>query len=106
MPGTIPPIIAGKFKAVEQLCRRYRVRRLDLFGSATGPKFNPAASDLDFALEYLPEARELYPDAYFGLKEDLTALFGRTVDLVMVNAIRNPYFREEVEETRVPLYEA
>ena len=36
------------------LCRRFGVVRLDLFGSATGPEFDPAASDLDFIVEYPP----------------------------------------------------
>jgi hypothetical protein len=106
MAGTIHPIVAARLPDLEQLCRRYRVRRLDLFGSATGSQFDPARSDLDFLLEYLPAAKELYPDVYFNLKEELVALFGRNVDLVMVNAIRNRYFREEVEATRVQLYAA
>lgn len=106
MGRTIHPIVADRLQDLEALCRRYRVRRLDLFGSATGPQFDPARSDLDFLLEYLPEAKEHYADAYFGLKEDLEALFGRKVDLVMVTAIRDPYFREEAEESRVQVYAA
>ncbi len=106
MAGTIHPIVATRLKDLEQLCRRYLVRRLDLFGSATGPQFDPARSDLDFLVDYLSEAKQHYADAYFGVKEDLEALFGRHVDLVMASAIRSPYFREEVEETRVQLYAA
>ncbi len=100
------PFVQDKLPQIVELCRRYRVRRLDLFGSATGDRFDPGRSDVDFVLEYLPEAKELYPDVYFGLKEDLEALLGRHVDLVMINAVRNPYFREELEETRVQLYAA
>ena len=100
------PFVEEKLPQIVELCQRYRVRRLDLFGSAAGDRFDPGRSDVDFVLEYLPEAKELYPDAYFGLKEDLEALLGRHVDLVMINAVRNPYFREELEETRVQLYAA
>ena len=100
------PFVQEKLPQIVALCRRYHVRRLDLFGSATGDRFDPGRSDVDFVLEYLPEAKPLYPDAYFGLKEDLEALLGRHVDLVMINAVRNPYFREELEETRVQLYAA
>ena len=106
MDKTIHPIVATRLKELEALCRRFRVRRLDLFGSATGSQFDPARSDLDFLLEYLPSAKELYPDVYFDLKDELERLFGRNVDSVMVTAIRNPYFLEEVEETRVQLYAA
>jgi len=45
-------------------------------------------------------------DSYFGLLENLESLFGRRVDLVEASAIRNPYFREAVEKTKRPLYEA
>ena len=100
------PFVQDKLPQIVALCRRYHVRRLDLFGSATGDRFDPGRSDVDFVLEYLPEAKEFYPDVYFGLKEDLEALLGRHVDLVMINAVRNPYFREELEETRVQLYAA
>ena len=100
------PFVQEKLPQIVALCRRYHVRRLDLFGSATGDRFDPGRSDVDFVLEYLPEAKEFYPDVYFGLKEDLEALLGRHVDLVMINAVRNPYFREELEETRVQLYAA
>ena len=100
------PFVQEKLPQIVALCRRYHVRRLDLFGSATGDRFDPGRSDVDFVLEYLPEAKEFYPDVYFGLKEDLEALLGRHVNLVMINAVRNPYFREELEETRVQLYAA
>jgi hypothetical protein len=43
---------------------------------------------------------------YFGLKEALEALFGRSVDLVEPSAIRNPYFKESVERSRESVFEA
>ena len=43
---------------------------------------------------------------YFGFKEALEALFGRAVDLVMIGAMRNPYFIESVNKTRRLIYEA
>ena len=45
-------------------------------------------------------------DAYFGLKEDLEALFGRPVDLVSTAALENPYFAESVASTSRELYAA
>ena len=47
-----------------------------------------------------------YANAYFGLLEALQQLFGRPVDLVVDSAIKNPYFRQSVEETRTLVYEA
>jgi predicted nucleotidyltransferase len=91
---------------LEQICRRYRVRRLDLFGSAASGLDRPGESDLDFLVDFEPLAAGAYADTYFGLHEALEALFGRPVDLVVDAAIRNPYFRQSVEQTRVLLYGA
>ena len=88
--------ISSHREELEQLCRRFHVRRLDLFGSASSDDFNPARSDLDFLVEFEPEASSF--DIYFGLKESLEALFGRSVDLVESSAIRNPYFKASVEQ--------
>lgn len=91
---------------LEALCRRYRVRRLELFGSAATGVERPGQSDLDFLVEFEPLPPGAYADAYFGLLEDLERLFGRPVDLIVASAIRNPYFRESVERTRTMLYAA
>jgi uncharacterized protein len=88
------------------LCRQYGVRRLDLFGSATRDDFNVANSDLDFLVEFNNFTPDNAADRYFGMLEDLEDLFGRKVDLVSSRAIRNPYFRQVVDQTRVPLYAA
>jgi hypothetical protein len=100
------PIIEERLPPLEQLCRRYRVARLELFGSAVGDGFDPARSDLDFLVEYLPHPEADALEEFFGFKAALTELFGRNVDLVEPGAIRNRYFREEVEETKVPVYAA
>jgi len=91
---------------LRELCRRYGVARLDLFGSAATEAFNPEASDLDLLVEFEREHEMNAADRYFGLLFDLQNLFGREVDLVMDRAIRNRCFREEVQRTRKPLYAA
>jgi len=88
------------------LCRRFRVRRLEVFGSAATGHFHGDASDLDFLVEFEPQASAGYADLYFGLLESLEALFGRTVDLVVVSTIRNPYFRQAVDSSRRLIYAA
>jgi predicted nucleotidyltransferase len=90
---------------LEQICRRFQVRRLDLFGSAALGVDRPD-SDLDFLVEFGPIPPGAYADTYFGLLEALEQLFGRPVDLVVDSAIRNPYFRESAEQTRTLLYAA
>lgn len=91
---------------LRRLCLIYGVRRLDVFGSASTGRYDPAESDLDFLVEFQPAALDAYADAYFGLLEALGKLFGRPVDLVVESAIRNPYFLQSVEQTRTAVYEA
>jgi predicted nucleotidyltransferase len=99
--------ISAHREELRELCRRFHVRGLDLFGSAAGDDFDPARSDLDFLVEFdqrAPEASSFR--TFFGLKESLEVLFGRSVDLVEPSAIRNPYFKESVERSREPIFEA
>lgn len=91
---------------LERLCRRYGVRRLEVFGSAAVGGDRPGERDLDLLVEFEPLPSGAYADAYFGLLESLEALFGCPVDLVVASAIRNPYFREAIERTKIPLYAA
>jgi predicted nucleotidyltransferase len=89
-----------------ELCRKYAVKRLALFGSALRADFDPATSDLDFVVEFSNFTVENAADRYLGLLVDLEDLFGREIDLVSYPAIRNPYFKQVVDQTRVSLYAA
>jgi len=99
-------LIASHHSEIEELCRRFHVRRLELFGSAAGDSFDPQRSDVDFLVEFGSLAEGEHADAYFGLRESLAALVSRPVDLVMTSAIRNPYFLQAIEPTRTLLYAA
>ena len=92
--------------ALAALCRRHRVRRLDLFGSAATGAFDPARSDLDFLVEFEELEPRAYARSYFGLRNDLVALFGCEVDLVTLPALKNPYFTRQVMAERRLLFEA
>ncbi len=50
--------ISSHREELEEVCRRFHVRRLDLFGSAASDDFDPAGSDLDFLVEFDPEAAD------------------------------------------------
>jgi predicted nucleotidyltransferase len=99
-------ILSGKEEALTRLCRKYRVRRLDVFGSAADGSFQHGNSDLDFLVEFEPcEPRDHY-ERYFGLLEALETLFQRPVDLVEAAALRNPFFIRQVNESRRLVYAA
>ena len=86
------------------ICRERHVRRLAIFGSAARGEFKPGTSDLDFLVEFDPLPPAEHARHYFGLMADLERLYGVPVDLVEREPIRNPYFREALEESQVELY--
>ena len=89
---------------IGHLCRQFGVRKLDVFGSATGDDFDARRSDIDFVLDFGQGAQPDLFDRYFGLKEALERLLDCKVDLVMASALTNPYFVESVNRTRRPIY--
>jgi predicted nucleotidyltransferase len=100
-------IVEERMMEVADLCEKYGVKRLDLFGSAAGDGFDPEVSDLDFVVSFERRDPPGLFNRYFGLEEDLEALFGRSVDLVMEGALqKSRRFAESVEGSRVLLYEA
>lgn len=87
-----------------QLCGEYRVRSLKLFGSAATEEFGDG-SDLDFLVEFFPPAPDMRPSTqFFGLREQLMTLFGRSVDLLETVAIQNSVLRQSALESSVVLY--
>ena len=97
-------LIEQHHDALVELCRRYHVSRLEVFGSAA--ERDAGARDIDFLVEF-QATEEMGPaDQYFGLLAELEALFDRPVDLVCAGAMRNPYFIREVNRSRSPLYAA
>jgi hypothetical protein len=88
--------------AISSLCRRLKVKRLDIFGSATTGSFRPD-SDVDVLVEFERDVRDLF-DRYFELKEGLEQILGRTVDVVVEESLKNPYFKLAIEQMRKNIY--
>jgi hypothetical protein len=91
---------------LQQLCRQFGVKRLELFGSAATGKFNEQTSDLDFLVDFLPTDPARHAHSYLNLLVALEDLLGRKVDLLEVKAIKNPYLMESINQTRIELYAA
>lgn len=87
------------------LCKKYKVTKLWVFGSILTPQFNEH-SDVDLIVDFdnaripLLERADNFFDFIFALED----LFGRKVDLTIDESIKNPYFREEVNEKRQLLW--
>ncbi len=98
--------LQDKQQAIAELCARHGVARLDVFGSALRDDFRPGQSDIDLLVEFGPHEGYALVDAYFGLLDDLRALLGPDVDLVMVDAVKNRYLAREIARTKQLLYAA
>lgn len=99
-------LVRDRLPELAILCQRYHVQRLALFGSAASGSFSPEHSDLDFLVEFAALPPVQHAQCYFGLLRDLERLFIRSVDLVDVAAIRNPYFARAVAANQEHVYAA
>ncbi|MBV9240472.1 MAG: nucleotidyltransferase domain-containing protein [Acidobacteria bacterium] len=88
---------------IAEVCRELRVRRLDIVGSAARPDFS-AKSDVDVLVNF--EGDSGLFDRYFGLKEKLEAILGRSVDVIEERALSNPYVIRTIERDRKMVYGA
>lgn len=98
------PLIEKHRPDIEEICRRYGIHRLEVFGSAArGVDFDPERSDADFLVEFSPETSVGLAD-FFGVKSELEALLSRGVDLVELSAVRNPYLLASINRHRELVY--
>lgn len=98
-------LIKRNMAQIIALCEKHKVLQLYVFGSVLTRRFNKD-SDVDFTVIFDREALPLmvYGDNYFNFKFALEDLLKRDVDLVEYNAVRNPYFKEELDETKQLIY--
>lgn len=99
-------LVKNKITDLARICSKHRVSRLELFGSAVVGDFDPERSDFDFLVDFRREKEINAADQYFGLLEDLEALFERHIDLIETGAMHNPYFIRRVNESRTLIYAA
>lgn len=97
-------LITDNLHRLFSLCKKYNVRKLYAFGSILTPRFNDQ-SDVDILVNFNSEINhDSYADNYFDFYYALKNLFGRDVDLVDEKSVKNPYFKEELEETKYLIY--
>ena len=98
--------LEDKRTEVAALCRRHRVSRLAVFGSASGTGFRPGSSDVDLVVEFEPMPAAERAKNYFELLLALENLLAAPVDLAEAGAIANPYVQREILATQQVLYGA
>jgi predicted nucleotidyltransferase len=99
------PLVADNLDAIAGLCRTHGIQSLDVFGSAAVQVHDADANDIDLICD-LGTYELGVADRLFAFAHALEALFGKPVDLLTKPMIRNPYFRQAIDEQRVRLYEA
>jgi hypothetical protein len=99
------PLIENNRETIAGLCRLHGVRRLEVFGSILRDDFDSRHSDVDVLVEFEPEVASNFSN-FLDLKEALEALFGRSVDLMELRAIRNRRLRYYIERSKSPVYAA
>ena len=89
-----------------QLCRQYRINRLYLFGSGATGTFSEQ-SDIDLIVRFADQSLppEDQGQRYWNFLAALEQLLGRPVDLLTDKQFSNPYFRQEVENTKIRVYD-
>ena len=88
---------------INALCANHKVRSLYAFGSVLTPNFN-TNSDIDLIVDFKEIDVEDYADNYFDFKFSLQDIFNRPVDLLEEQAIKNPYFKQVVNQTKELVY--
>lgn len=90
-------------KIIKELCRQHNVSSFAAFGSVIRDDFNKE-SDVDFIVDFKEKDPFIYADLYFELKEKLENLLNRKVDLIEERAIKNQFFKKEVDKSKVNIY--
>ena len=98
-------LVAQFHQPLVELCRRFRVERLYLFGSAADGRFAAGRSDVDFLVTLADQPPGEYADNYLGLAAALEQLLQHRVDLVTERSLRNPYLRETILRARQLVYD-
>ena len=98
-------LIQRNMAQIVALCEKHKVLQLYIFGSVLTDRFNKD-SDIDFTVVFDRDSLPfpMYGENYFAFKFALEDLLGRDVDLVEYNAVKNPYFKEELDETKRLIY--
>jgi len=89
---------------IAEFCRRWRIVEFSLFGSVLRDDFRPD-SDVDVLVRFEPDAPWSLLDIVTMMAE-LKEMFGREVDLVEKDAIRNPFRRQSIMRTHQVIYAA
>ena len=96
-------LIENHIENLKNLCDKYHVDKMYLFGSALNSSFN-SKSDIDFLVKFKPIDIAIYFENYTDFKENLKRLFGREIDLVEEQTLKNPILINSIDKNKELIY--
>lgn len=96
-------VLTTHLESIKALCRINAVKSLFAFGSVTTDQFNDA-SDIDLVVDIDDKDPISYSDKYFNLKFALEDLLKRKIDLLEERAIRNPLFKQILNQNKTLVF--
>jgi predicted nucleotidyltransferase len=101
----LPEAVAEHAAEIRSACSRHSVSSLAVVGSAARADFDPARSDIDVLVDFV-DADINYFRAFMGLRDELTSILGRKVDVITRRGIRNQLLLRSLEQDAIQLYPA
>lgn len=101
----LPIEIKNRKNRLVELCEKYKVDKLFVFGSAATGNFNGETSDIDLIVELEEQNPVEKGEKLMSLWTDLESLFSRKVDLLTSKKIKNPYLQKQIESTKQLIYD-
>lgn len=98
-------LIELNINTIIELCRKYKVKTLAVFGTILTDKFNEK-SDVDLLVDFEqtdPDTFD-YVSNYFDLRDSLETLFKRKVDLIEYGSHMNPVFKKSIDRKKQMIY--
>ena len=99
------PVLKENIPSLIEICERHQVSKLFVFGSVITEKFDPEKSDIDLIVELAAMPPEEKGGHLIDLWDELEELFQRKVDLLTDQPIKNPFLKENVEKTKLMIYD-
>lgn len=96
-------IIDSNIDNLKKLCVQYNVEKMYLFGSSLKSSFNEK-SDIDLLVKFKQIELSKYFDNYINFKEKLESLFGREVDLIEEQTLKNPILIKSIDNSKELIY--
>lgn len=103
-PTMLKDLIANNREGFRSLCEAHEVASLHAFGSSVQGDFKDS-SDVDLVVDLKTKDPLRFGELMLDLWDKLEAFFGRKVDLHTLRSVKNPVMREEIERTKVLVYD-